>query len=173
MSAPREGEFARQLLDCQQKLYAYIMSLVFDRDAAEELLQQTNLVICNKVKQATEADSFVAWALGVARLEVFAYRRTKKSDRQLFDSELVEVIAAESPAAIEANQDQIAALRYCVEQLPTKQRELIGDRYRPGARVQELASRRGQTIEAVSKALYRARKFLLECIERRMRREST
>ena len=172
MPVPPEGEFARQLLACQQQLYAYLMSLVFDRDAAEDLLQQTNLVLCEKADQAARADSFQAWAFGVARLEVLSYRRRHRTDKHLFDNNLVDLLAAESPAALDANRERVAAVRYCVEQLPDAQQQLVRERYAPGAQVKQIAHRRGQTVEAVSKALYRARKTLLACIERRLRRKA-
>ncbi len=173
MPIPPEGEFARQLLECQQQLYAYLLSLVFNRDVAEDLLQQTNLVLCQKADQATQADSFLAWATGVARLEVLAHRRRTRNDKHLFDSDLVDLLSVEGPGAIEESQERIAAVRFCVEQLPPKQQELIRERYSPGAQVKELARRRGQTVEAVSKSLYRARKAVLECIERRLRKGSS
>ena len=173
MSDRSEGEFARQLLDCQRHLYAYIMSLVFDRDVADDLLQQTNLVLCQKADQAAKADSFGAWTTGVARLEVMSYRRRTRNDKHLFDNDLVDLLASESPAAKEASQIRIAAVRYCIEKLPPKQQELVRERYSSDAQVKELAGSRGQTIEAISKALYRSRKSLKECIRRRLRKEET
>jgi len=172
MTLPVEGEFARRLLACQRELYAYLLSLVFDRDAAEDLLQQTNMVLCQKANEALQAKSFSAWAKGVARLEALAYRRRHSGEKLLFDNGLVELLAAEPSDEFDQLQERMAAARECLKRLPRRQQELVRDRYRPGARVKEIARRRRQTVEAVSKALYRARRALLACIETQLRKDA-
>ena len=164
-------ELAVEIAAIQPRLYGFILRRLADREQTLEVLQRTNLVICQKADQATRADSLLAWAIGVARLEVLAHRRSARKEHLLFDSDLVELIAAESPAATEVAQESIAALRFCVEQLPPMQRELVRERYRPDAKVKEMAHRRGKKVESVTKALHRARKVLLSCIERRLRKE--
>jgi len=81
MGLPIEIEFAQRLLACQQELYAYLLSLVFDRDTGEDLLQQTNMVLCQKANEALQAKSFSAWDQKVARVETLAYRRRKSVGR--------------------------------------------------------------------------------------------
>ncbi len=69
-SSARKAEFAEQLARHHGQLLGYIYSLVRDLDDAEDLFQQTSLVLWDKFDQFDRSRSFVAWACGVARYEV-------------------------------------------------------------------------------------------------------
>jgi RNA polymerase sigma-70 factor (ECF subfamily) len=59
-----------------------------------------------------------------------------------------------------------------LQKLPEHQRELIATRYEPGKSVSELARGSGKTPKAMSEALRRIRRTLLDCIERTVAREA-
>ena len=67
----RKTEFADQLREAQSRLFGYIHSLVRDLDDADDLFQQTTLILWNKFGDFDPARSFLSWACGVARLEVW------------------------------------------------------------------------------------------------------
>ena len=71
----RKAEFAAQLGRHQGQLFGYIHSLVRDLDDADDLFQQTSLVLWDKFDQFDASRSFVCWACGVARYEVLNFLR--------------------------------------------------------------------------------------------------
>ena len=59
-------EFVRRLTSCQPRLYAYIMTLVLDSHQADDVLQQANLVIWEKLDEFLGCENFDALACRVA-----------------------------------------------------------------------------------------------------------
>jgi DNA-directed RNA polymerase specialized sigma24 family protein len=60
------------------------------------------------------------------------------------------------------------ALDECVAALPEKSRRLLSLRYEGRESVENVAGRVGQSFDAVTKALYRLRQALSDCIERKL-----
>lgn len=151
----------------QAALHRFIVSLLPDRTLANDVLQETNLVLWRKAAEYDAERPFLAWAFGIARHQVMAARRDAGRDRHVFSDQLVELLADEHPAD-DSNSPMEEALALCLDQLPAHQRELILARYQPGASVQELALSRKQSPGALSILLLRIRKLLEGCIERRL-----
>lgn len=152
-------------------LYGYILTLLPDRDAARDVLQQVNLVLWRKSDSYDPAKSFLGWAARIAHFQVQAYLRDRRRDRHRFDNTLIDVLAREAESQADTDPaGREAALHQCLERLPDKDRELVLARYRPGASVQSLATELNKTVNAVSRSLYRIRGLLGECIERKIGR---
>lgn len=63
------------------------------------------------------------------------------------------------------------ALEACLQKLPAAQRELVLTAYTKGTRIDDLASRRGQTPMSLYKMLHRIRQALLDCVQRTLAQE--
>ena len=57
-----ETEFVLLITRHQAAIYAYILTLHPNRVAAQDILQETNLVLCRKVAEFEPGTSFKAWA---------------------------------------------------------------------------------------------------------------
>ena len=97
-SHARKAEFAELLTHHQGQLLGYIYSLVRNLDDADDLFQQTSLVLWDKFDQYDPSRTFAAWACGVARYEVLNFLRARSRDRLYFSDEL-------SLALIEAQEE--------------------------------------------------------------------
>jgi RNA polymerase sigma-70 factor (ECF subfamily) len=168
MSERVSETFLRSLTRAQAELYAYILGLIADANAASDILQEANVVLWRKAEQFTEGTDFVAWAKRVAYIEVLGFRKNRGRDRHLFNDDLLVDLAVEMEAATRNLDVQLAALRTCIEGLPAEQGELIRKRYQRGAIVQRIAKDAGRSVGAISQSLYRIRERLLQCIERRL-----
>ncbi len=65
----------------QNRLHAYILSLLADPVAAQEVLQETSLVLIRKADDFQTDASFESWAYNTARFQVLAHLRDRKRDR--------------------------------------------------------------------------------------------
>ena len=157
--------FVRELTRGQNGVFGYILSLVGDPDTARDILQDTNVVLWRKSGEFKAGSNFMPWALGVARLEVLAFRRDHQRDRHVFDAQLLEQLADEYAATSDDPDVRQRAFEDCLKELPPRQRELLSARYAPGGSVQEMAERRGQSAGALSVTLSRIRKALANCIK--------
>lgn len=158
------AEFIQQLTTHQSRLYAYILSLVFDPDQAEDVLQQTNAVLWQKEADFEIGTNFVAWSFRVAYFQVLAHRKTLYRERLVFDDDLlhdVAGVASESDATFVHRQRQ---LRKCMEKLSEPHRELIARRYGSGATIAHVAESIGKSVGAVKQLLFRVRTRLIDCV---------
>src|SRR5947207_738435 len=148
----------------QRRIFAYIYTLVPDRYDAEDLLQETSLVICEKFDAFKEGTDFVAWACQIAYWRVRYARQKFARSKVVFQQELVDALAQTAAVMPEELDQRHEALAQCLQKLPTRDRELVLTRYEPGSGVPEAAKRSGRSLEAAYKALGRIRKLLFDCV---------
>jgi RNA polymerase sigma-70 factor (ECF subfamily) len=136
------------------------------------VLQNTNVAATERLKQTADIGDFAAWLFGVARHQVFTYRRKQARERLRFSDELLDLFAGELPVVTDEISLRQQALRGCLRDLPDEQRELILRRYHPGESVQRMAAELERTVGVVSQTLYRIRLALLNCIRGKLAAES-
>lgn len=161
-------DFITLLTSCQPKLYACILALHPDRTAAHDILQETNLTLWHKAEDFEPGTNFLAWASRIARYHVLNYRRKVKRDRLIFDDSLFEELCERQTARTEDADAYAELLQKCLERLPPEQYSLVAERYSPGGSVTVAATKRNQSVGAVSQSLYRIREALLNCMSERL-----
>src|SRR6516165_1542335 len=115
------GSFAIALANCQTRRYAYVMALSLDRNVADDILQATNLALCEHADGFSEVRDFTAWACKTAYLKTLEYRKSHQRAQILFDSGLIETIAEESTAQIGEFSIRQQFLQDCLKLLPRQQ----------------------------------------------------
>jgi RNA polymerase sigma-70 factor (ECF subfamily) len=167
-TSQREAESRKRLMVLmtrhQRQIFAYIYALVPNRYDAEDLLQETCVVICEKFHEFREGTDFVAWACQVAYWRVRYSRQKFARSKVVFDQEIVDALAQTAGTMIEEMDDRHVALGDCLQKLPSRDRDLLLTRYEPGSGVEEAARRSGRTLQTAYKALARLRKLLLDCV---------
>lgn len=166
--AERETESRKRLMSLmtrhQRQIFAYIYTLVPNRHDAEDLLQETSLVICEKFDQFKEGTDFVAWACQIAWWRIRYARQRFARSKVVFDQDVLEAVAHTAMELAPEIDERHEALARCLQKLHPRDRELVLTRYEPGSGVAEAARRTGRTLEAAYKALHRLRKLLFDCV---------
>ncbi len=148
--------------------------LVKDRDAADDIFQETFIKAVRVIDEGRYVDSgkFLSWILRIAHNQVIDYFRARKQNRQVNESEAgYDMLAAmrlaegsvEDAMVSEQTEREVRAL---VEMLPAEQREVVLMRYFGGLSFKEIAE---QTDVSINTALGRMRYALINM--RRMVRE--
>ena len=164
MKAP-DKEFVYQLTDCQNRLFGYLVTLLGSVTDAQDVLQETNLVLWRKIDTFTTGSDFDAWARKCAYFQALAFLRDRKRDRHLFDEDLLAQFADETPDVRHEASDQILALLDCLMRLPERSRQLISLRYGQNKSVHELAEVIGKKESATKMMLMRIRQSLHCCLQ--------
>jgi RNA polymerase sigma-70 factor (ECF subfamily) len=172
-SQPREARFAAHLREIQARLYGYIHSLVRDLNDADDLFQQTALILWKKFDEFDCEHSFFSWACGIARLEVVNFLRSRGRRRLYFSDDLnlllIEAQAEMTSVEVAERRDTLAK---CVAKLRDRDQELLMECYDDDAGVNQAAGRRGRSPQSVYNSLRRIRRALYECIARTISPES-
>ncbi len=161
-------EFTRLWTKAQPAVAAFISSMVPDFNQAEDVLQQVSMALLDNFEGYDPERPFVAWAIGVAKLEILSHRRKSAVDRHVFDSEAVAMVAD----AFADIRDELGgineALAKCLKSVQGKSREAFELRYTEDMRPAEIADQMGMSTNAVSVLLHRSRNFLRRCIKQRV-----
>lgn len=152
----------------QRQVFAYIYAQVPSRWDAEDLLQDTCRVICEKFDDFEEGTDFVAWACQIAYWRIRYSRQKFARCKVVFNQEVLDAVAQTAATMMEELDERHRALEHCLQKLHPRDRELVLTRYEPGSGVQEAARRSGRSLQAAYKALNRLRKLLFDCVSNQL-----
>ena len=158
-------DFAERLVQNQHRVFAYIVTLLPNRDDAEDAFQSTCLILWKKWEEFDPGRDFFGWACGVAHNEVRnMLRRTQRSRPQLSDDLLAQIAETRLKAdtVLEA-RNQFLAL--CLERLSEVQRQLVKGCYLGDRPIKAIAEEMGISPAALTMRLQRIRKILFECVD--------
>lgn len=172
MADPDKTElFVHLITQYQQRVHLFILSLVSNRADAEEILQETNLVLWRKFDGFRPGSDFRAWAFQVAYNKVKSFRERHGRDRMRFGRSVMDRLATVAASVPDDLPAALEFLQSCKDQLSSQDRDLIERRYEPGATTASVATEVGRSVAAVYKAVVRIRRALFECVQRSLRRE--
>ena len=164
-------QFAEELTLVQRRLYLYILTLVHRADDAEEILQETNRVIWEKMDAFQPGSDFTAWACRIAQYEVLTHRKRTARLGQRFADAVLEQLADEALEVMQQVDHRRGALQECLQKLREGDRELIACRYMAEQSTADVARRLGRSVKSIYQSLSRIRSALLTCIERTLATE--
>jgi RNA polymerase sigma-70 factor, ECF subfamily len=163
----KEETLVANLLRYRRVIEGMITAMVGDPTAAEDLFQETAVVLARKREQADENAPFVAWARAVAWNVVRDWRKkTARSRVRFVDDAALEAVARVFEDVEQPLWDaRRRALEQCAEKLPPRERDVCRRRYRGGEDIDDIAASIGASRGAVDTLLYRIRKALHACIQ--------
>jgi RNA polymerase sigma-70 factor, ECF subfamily len=165
--------FLRLFLQNQRRLYAYILTLLPNRADADDILQETSLVLWDKFDENNPPHDFAAWGCRIAYFKILDFLKKSQRNRVRLSQAMLERIGETAVEQAEALQldERRAALARCIEKLRTVDRELLVQRFAESATTQSTAVKVGRSVEAVYKALSKIRHALFDCVTRTLARE--
>jgi RNA polymerase sigma-70 factor (ECF subfamily) len=171
---PVDEAFARLLAENQRRIFAFILTLLPNREDAEDVFQDVSVVLWKKSSQFEWGTDFSRWAFQIAYFEVVNHRRKKSRSRLCFHDELMRTLAEDLSEPDPLFQFRRLALADCLTRLRADDRRLLALRYEEGISVQMLADRQQSSIRKIYRTLERLRQQLFLCIERKVwERETT
>jgi RNA polymerase sigma-70 factor, ECF subfamily len=168
----RSKEFVRLFQQHERKIYGYILSLVPNITAADEISQETSLRLWELFDQFMPNTNFGVWACTIARYQALKYRKSKQRERMRFSSTLLDILADRAAMRCDELAARQSYLIDCLSQLTEFKRQVIRLYYGLGMTAKVVAEKLGRNIAAVEKTLVRTRRELHECVETAMRREN-
>ena len=160
------ADFVELMTAFQGRLFGFIMTLTGDPDAANDILQETNVILWKQSAQFVAGSNFKAWAFRIAHFQFMAYRQRRLRERIFFGDDLLASLAVEYKDLDEQHESRSHALEQCLALIPPRSRDAIRMRYADGLPVAALAKELNRTSNAVSQLLFRARCWLIECVKR-------
>ena len=144
-----------------REVYGLLVALTGNPATAEELTQDVFLVALRKGMRP--GPGMRLWLREVARrLAMNELRRKRPEPMALLDAEA----AGEAPPL--AFEEELAALRKCLEGLAEPDRQLLASRYERSEPLEAVALDLAQSVGYLKQRLFRLRKRLADCVRRRL-----
>ena len=165
MASDDQDDFAEQLVRNQHRIFAYVVTLVSNRDDAEDVFQNTCLILWKKWEEYRRPHSFFGWACGVAHNEVRNKLRTsRRGQLQLSEDVFAQI------AEVRKNADELLEMRShflapCLAKLSDEQRGLIERCYLGDEPIKAIADEMNISPAALTMRLQRIRRILFDCVE--------
>ena len=163
-------EFILELTQVQQRLLSYIYRRVANREQAQEVLQQTNLVLCHKADDFELGTNFNAWAFTVAHYQILSHRKNIARDRLVFSDEVFLVVDDRDEESL-VREELKRILRFCYGKLSQVNQELMKLRYQDGLSFQQVADELNKQISAVKVQVHRIRLNLKKCAQEQLKEQ--
>jgi len=152
----------------QAGVWRYLRFLGCDSTEADDLTQETFLVVLRKGFEVRSTAETGAYLRTVARNRLLMDRRKRRSQPEVVDLEAAEAVWAEV-AGEDDMSGYLAALGECLKKaVSPRVRRALELQYRDKAGRAEIATELDLAVEGVKTLLRRARSALRECVQRRL-----
>jgi RNA polymerase sigma-70 factor (ECF subfamily) len=158
-------EFLSLLAANQRKIFSYILAAVGRRNIAEEIMQQTLLIMWKDFDRFETGTNFSAWGKKIAYHKILEYRK-RNAKSVLFDSEVLQKFLDMSQKTSTGSDDRGKALEGCMKKLKESSLRILSMRYNQQKSCKEISEEIDRPIQTVYKNMSRIYMALKECIDR-------
>lgn len=149
----------------QGQLFGYIFAAVRNLDDAEELYQQTSIILWRKFSGFQPDSNFVRWAYKVAKFEILHFQRSKRRSPVVFNdrvlANLAEVQASQEDSLRREHQEILAE---CVDELPAADQRIVRLCYGKQRSIKQVAGQLNYSAQTIYNSLSRIRRVLYDCV---------
>jgi RNA polymerase sigma-70 factor (ECF subfamily) len=144
----------------QAGLFRYAVSMVGDRDAAADMVQEAFVRAYVNLRRCRAPGSFRIWIFRTLRNRCFDYLRSAQRRGLPLDTAPDLPDRSDGPAARVERQERQTGIRLALDRLPDRQREAFLMRYVENIPYAEMAALLGTSVSALKMRATRARDAL-------------
>ena len=156
----------------EHNLRAFVASLVPQWTDADEIVQQTRILLWQEFGRYDPTKDFGAWARTIAYYQVLTFRKTSSRHAELSDPRFLECVAQEFEVVSDELHARNKALEACLQKLAEASRVLIVRYYAGQETMLDIAAATGRTVDAVKHSIIRTRDVLSRCVADTLKQEA-
>jgi RNA polymerase sigma-70 factor (ECF subfamily) len=164
-SSTDELDFVSLISTTQRRILAYIITLVPNRNDAEEIMQETTILMWEKRSEFIPGTDFVAWGARIAYYKILNYRKRAMKNHLVIDEMQFTSIEEQAIEKCRQSEEVLYKLDECINKITESDRRLVWMRYSQNISVKEIAFRINKSVRSVYLAISRIHGLLLRCIE--------
>ena len=150
-------------------VYGFLFSMLRNQQLAEELTQDTFMLLLKKIEFIDRKSPILPWLLTTARNLAWNAQKRQNFENKIFlkGEASFEFWEAMDEQGLGIDQ-HLKALEHCIDELSEQQSEAVKMFYSDKLTCTEIASTLNVTVEAIYNRLSRIRKSLRRCIEKKV-----
>tara|TARA_Y100000361_G_scaffold152960_1_gene173610 strand:- start:11 stop:523 length:513 start_codon:yes stop_codon:yes gene_type:complete len=142
--------FDNELEDSQSRLKGYVRSVVYNKEDADDIVQNTNAILIKKKPDYDKDKNFFSWAINIAKFQIKAYFTKRKRNREDCYEELKGLeFLSEVPFANLIHEERMEIIKKLNSSLTTKELTIF-DLLTKGLTNPEICAKTGYSYGAVS-----------------------
>ena len=155
----------------ERRINACILALVPNWADAEDIAQETKLLMWRQFDKFDATGDFGAWARTIARNVVRTRHRKTAGKPHVFGPMFLDAVEQEFTSREDTADRRHALLAECLAELKSSSRDFIKLCYGSVQTIATTAAGLGRSAESVYKQLERIRRTLRDCILRKLKQE--
>ncbi len=168
----KQARFFRHYNSVQVRLYSYLLTVVHNRNDAEDILQETAIVLWEKFDEFQEGTSFGAWAVRIAGFKALEFMRHNRKTRMFFDESFYESICQEAEESTVDVPERLEALHFCLNKVPDPSKKLLAMRYMKDIPIRRISHQTGRSAAGLYQTFTRLIGLLRDCMDKYIARET-
>jgi RNA polymerase sigma-70 factor (ECF subfamily) len=167
----RGEQFVMLMAKHERCINACILALVPNWADAEDIAQETKLLMWRQFESFDQSGDFGAWARTIARNVIRTRHRWQQGKPHFFGQAFLDAVDAEFEKQVDTSDRRHEFLAACLAQLTQSSRDLLKLCYASARSIAATSANLGRSADSVYKQLERIRRALQQCIERKLREE--
>lgn len=163
-------DFVHLMSVSQMNIYAYIMSIVGNSSDADDIMQNTSILMWKRYSEFKRGTDFVRWGISIAYYKIKEFR--KQQNRHQFSDEVWEKIHDQAQGDLSDLSLYIEKLHHCLAKLPPSDLILVRLRYESGNSIKKISMRVNTSVQSVYMKLSTIHGMLGRCIKLLIMQES-
>ncbi len=156
----RKQTFETLLAQYQHRIYAYVLTYVPHRSDADDIMQETAMLMWQKFETFQTGTDFVAWGIAIARNFVLKLQSKQYDKRIIFSSEVVQHMDQSMNGEYTDRDDDYKFLQHCIKQLSPADAQLLHMKYQQGKTTVDIARSTGRPLAGLYKVMARIHRDL-------------
>jgi|SRR4051794_24738261 RNA polymerase sigma-70 factor (ECF subfamily) len=150
----------------RSRVFGYIYAMLHNMSDAEDIYQQTTLLMWQKFSDFQPGSDFGSWALKIAYHNIKNFQRSMRRRHVFFSDAVMEkVLHGYETQTTKDAENRLDALGNCVQRLPKRHQHILKRRYAESVSIRKLAIDEGKTEAAMAMLLSRLRKTIFRCVQ--------
>ncbi len=167
---PLRDQVVREAFQYREALKIYAFGMLRDWTVAEDVVQDTFIIVMKKYKTFQAGSSMLAWTRSILRLKVLQHLDREKRRQSTLDNVLFEAVDAalsniDEKTYREEFRKCYLPLKDCLSRISSRSHKLLTNVYAGKMSYEKTAESLGMTVEAVRKNLYRTKQQVRLCLQ--------
>lgn len=153
------------------RLYGYLLAIVHNQTDAEDLLQDTAVVLWDKFDQFREGTNFGAWAVKIASNKAIDFVRKNRNTKMFFSEDFYTTVSQQALKDSFDDSEHSEAFGFCLDKLPENSRKLLSMRYKKGISIKHISRLTGRSANGLYQSFSRIISAMRECMTKYIARQ--
>lgn len=164
-NSQRNHDFLSLYVQNQKRIYGYILSVVSNWSRAEDIMQETTLLMWRKFDDFRQGTSFSGWGIQIAKYKIREFRRKVRKETGL-SQQVLDALSDRAEDYYTNDDARMKALEACINKLKAEDYALIRMRYAGNSTIKGMALSLGRSIQGLYKVMARIHANLVICVRR-------